>query len=364
MKCPFRAILFTLLIAAAIIFCGASICGATPVFQNAKHAAPAQADEQESLQGYEEDGNGCEYAAKEADILKRGRILIECIKNYPTLMLHLEKAYQSLLSNSHNDKKYQELEMLAEQWLKLHPNDLAAMTYDVEAAANLHHDEKYVQRATELYRMKPISDLAIGIAKAYERMNKIEKCLEWTEIAIKFPENEANFSLSFYLVQKYWESKDSAKTMEWAQATLKAADLVKHPRDETRKELFEKRHACYDIIGKNLYKQGQYPEAIRAFKQALKIKAYAEGYYYIGVCLQNQKKWDTLDNAMFWYAKTDLWCEKNVGESKECKEFATKAKENLEKLCGRMRDCTSMAVSKAYKWAKSKPDSFWISDEN
>jgi tetratricopeptide (TPR) repeat protein len=145
-----------------------------------------------------------------------------------------------------------------------------------------------------------------------------------------------------------------------AQATLKSNDLATNPSDATHKETMEKRNACYGIIGMISVEEKKYSEAIKAFKQALKIRENAEGYYHIALCLHAQIK---IDEAMLWYAKTDLWCEKNAKESNGCEDITPKAKENLEKIYRSIHD-VSFGLWKVYNQAKGKPDSFWTSDEN
>jgi tetratricopeptide (TPR) repeat protein len=358
MKCPSKVLFFVLLIS-TVIFFGAPICGASPVLQKPKLAAAAQEEEPESPPGYEEEYNCYQSATGEADMVKRGTMLIECIVKYPksTLMTNYESAYKALLFDASNNKKWQELETLAEQWLKLHPDDFDTKVRRAEAAAKLGHNEKYVQLAIELYKVKPTNDLAVDIAGVYKNLNNKAKYIEWTETALKYPDNDANFLLRLNLVQEYWESKDLPKTVEWARAALKSADRVKDPSKETQTQLVAVRHKCHDIIGKILYQQDKFAEAIKPFKQALKVEEYGEGYYLIGRCLHEQK---TADDAMIWYAKTVLWCEKRT---KECGEFGTKAKENLEKIYRSLHNNDISAIFKEYNKAKEKPDTYWTSDE-
>jgi tetratricopeptide (TPR) repeat protein len=366
MKCPFKVLLFVLSVSAAFIFSGASICGTPPVSQTAKPAATAQAaaqdDEQESPPGYEEEYN-CYLDAnkeKETNVLNSGKMLIDCMVKFPksTLMPNFEAAYKILIFESSNNKKYQELETLADQWLlRWHPNDYDFIIRSAEAADKLGHDEKYIQRATELYKVKAISSLAVDIASKYQKINKA-KSIEWTETAIKLPENDANFELRFFLVQTYVESKDYPKIMEWAQATLKAAERVQDPGKDTRARLVVVTHACHDLIG-NISKQDKkFPEAIKSFKEALKVKEYAEGYYYIGLCKHGQQK---ADDAMLWYAKTVVWCET---KTKECGEFASKAKENMESIYKILHDGSLVGIDKIYKKAREKDVKYWTSDES
>jgi hypothetical protein len=375
MKCPLKVLLFALPICAVILFCGASICGENPVSQTAIPAAEAQDDQQESPPGYELWYNCYQDATKETDILESGKKLIGCIKTYPesTLMPNYEGAYKRLLFESSEKKKYQEIETLAEQWLTLRPNDNDYETRlrIADAAWNLKHYAIYLKRAIELYKMKPISSLAEGIAGAFKITGDKAKYIEWTETAIKLPENEANFTLRLDLVQTYMEEepKNYPKIKEWAQAALKAASLVKDPSIATRAQLVSVRHFCHDIIGKILMNQDKkFPEAIMSFKQALNLKDYVEGYYYTGWCLhalykaeaqnKSEEAQKKADEAMLWYAKTEIWCE---NKAKECGEFAAKAKENLENIYKPQHDNSTFAIQKIYDKAKAKND--WTSDE-
>jgi tetratricopeptide (TPR) repeat protein len=149
--------------------------------------------------------------------------------------------------------------------------------------------------------------------------------------------------------------------LSWAQATPKSndTDTAINSNEAEQKELIEKRNTRYSIMGMILLKEKKYPEAIKAFKQALKIKQNAKDYYYIALCLHYQMR---ADEAMLWYAKTDLWCEKYAKESDECKEIMPKAKENLGKTCSSIHD--GPLQQKIYDTAKEKPDSFWTSDNS
>jgi tetratricopeptide (TPR) repeat protein len=356
MKCHFRVLLFALLIAGI----GASVCVAIPALQTTQPADETQGQVQESPPGYEEQYNCYQSATSEEDSVKRGTMLMECIKKYPdsTLMPNYEGEYRTLMFNSYTDKKWEELETLAEQWLTLHPDNPEATAYAADAAAKLHHIEKYIQWATKLFKMKPISKLAEDIADAYLAIHEEAKYIEWTEKAIEFPENKANYSLRLKLLKTYIEKKDHPKIMQWSQASLKSIDLVINPDEKTRKQLVEVRHFCHDIIGKIFYEQEKFPEAIKEFKEALKAKEYVEGYYYIGVCLHKQREGN---NAMLWYAKTELWCEKHGEESNECKELAPKAKENLKMIYLPLHNKSDVGMFKEYDKAKEKEDSFWTS---
>ena len=113
MKCPFRVLLFTLMLSGATIFCGTSICSAIPVLQDANDAAETPEEEKTP---YAIDYECYQNATKETDILKRGQMLLGCIENHktPTLMPNYEAAYSNLMFETHNDGKNKELLEMAE----------------------------------------------------------------------------------------------------------------------------------------------------------------------------------------------------------------------------------------------------------
>jgi len=349
MKCFFRTLLYALPVLTLSAVCGVSTSLANAELQRAKAQAAAQEEEPESPPGYEKEYEAWENAEKETDLLKRGSMVIAAITEFPksTLIPNFEATYKRTLSECYASQKFQELETLAEQWLKLHPNDFETIARIADAAVKLGHDDKYVQRLADLYKMKPTADLANDIAQTYKRMKNKAKYLEWVETALKHPENDSNFMLRLDLVQTYMEAKDLSKALEWSQATLKSTDLVKNPSAEVREQLRAVRHACNDIIAKILYGQDKYAEARKAFQQAIKLKKYDEGYYYVGLCLHAQRDAET---AMLWYAKA----------IQEGGEFAPKAKENLEKIYKSLHNDTLIGIEKVYKKAQEQPETFWM----
>ncbi len=346
MKCHFKIniFLFALLASTTVLFCIPVLGLAGTELQQQKPAVQAQ--EQEAEPEYSEDEyNAYDSASKEADPLKRGSMLIEFIQKYPKskLMTYVDASFKTLLFECSNNKKYAELETLAEQWLKIHPNNFDTIARVAEAAEKLGHDEKCVQCLLELYKMQPTGSMAYNISQTYKKMNNRAKYIEWIETVFRYPEYESDYKLRLDLVQLYADAKDFTKAAEYARATLKSGDLVKQPDAATQEQLRKIRRACNDIIGRNLIEQDKYAEAIEVFQQALKAEKYGEGYYYIALC---QRKQDKIDDAMLSYAKAEL----------QGGEAAPKAKEQLEQLYKALHNNTLIGIEKIYKKAKEQPE--------
>jgi tetratricopeptide (TPR) repeat protein len=335
--------LFFAMLAPAVIFFGVSFSCADAAMQQTESAA--QAEEQESSPEYIEQYEFWEKAANEPDIQKSAAMLIQFLEKYPKseLLKHAESSYGSLLVKCSNEKKFQELETLAEQWLKLHPADLQTLAYIATAAKELGHNEKRIQSLLEIYKMRTSGNLAIDIAQAYREAKNNAKYLEWTEIALGYPEYETDFRTRLDLVVQYLEEKNTAKALEHARSALKAADLVQNPSAETKAALLKVSRTCHDTIGKILIQQDKFDEAIKAFQQALKVEKSAESYYYIAYCLRMQEK---IDDALLWYARAE----------KQGGEYAPKAKENLEQLYKALHNNTLIGIEKIYRKAQDQSD--------
>jgi tetratricopeptide (TPR) repeat protein len=332
--------LFSMLAITAFAFAaiGVSYAGAEP--QQA-----ASAEEQESSPEYIEQYEAWEKAKDEPDLQKSATMLIQFLEKYPKseLRKHAEGSYLNVLIKCSESKKYQDLETLAEQWLKLRPGDLQTIGFIVSAARELGHNDKWTQNLVEIYKMQPTGNLANEIAQVFNKTGNKAKYLEWTDTALKSSEFETDFKTRLELVQFYVGEKNPPKALEYARAALKAADLVKEPAVETKQQLIKVRKACLDTIGKILLEQDQFEDAIKAFQQAHSLEKSGESCYFIAYCLRMQKN---VDDAMIWYAKA----EQNGGE------FAPKAKENLEQLYKALHNNTLIGIEKIYRKAQSQTD--------
>ncbi len=329
-----------LMVLAAFCFFNPTVDRAYAAFQDSAAA------EEEAVEdpGYtEEEYNEYMAATKEADPVKQGEMLLAYIEKYPEskLISYIDLAYKNLLFGLSENAKYQELEILAEKWREIHPEDLTMLGYIITAAQNLGHNEKLLNALLELYEIEATADRAFVIAKTYKAMNNNAKYLEWIETVFKYPEYNANYALRFDLVQYYLNEGDLCRAADYASMTVKAADLVQEPSAETKEHLRAVRRACYDIMGRNLYEKDKYEEAIHSFQQALTEEEYSWGWYYIGLCQRHLEK---IDDAMISLAKAD-----HIGG-----EAAPKAKDYLEKLYKALHNDTLIGIEKIYRKAKEQ----------
>jgi hypothetical protein len=295
----------------------------------------------ESIKPLEDQYDAYDAAKQEPDLNRRAALLIEFLRKYPTsaLVQNIDYDYVAMLEEASRGNKYDLLESLAENWLKIHPHDKNATRFLAEAAGNLKKYEKCGESFEEVYKMEPSSPVAREIYRCYQKTENLAKQTEWAEKLSKMPEFEDDYMLRFDLVMRYSKGKNLAKAAEYAQLTLKAADLAGQSDTKTNEQLRKVHRACHHVIASNLVEKRNFPEAVFAYKEALKDERYGEGYYGIGLCLDNQRE---IEEANLYYAMADL-----MGG-----ETAPKAKARLETLYKALHNNTLVGIDKVYQKAK------------
>jgi tetratricopeptide (TPR) repeat protein len=187
--------------------------------------------------------------------------------------------------------------------------------------------------------MQPVPSLAREILVSYQKAQNLPKESEWVEKLFKMPEFDSDYMLRFDYVMRSFKNNNLPKAAEYAQLTLKSAELVKKPDATSEEQLLKVRRACHHIIATELFEKGKYSEAISAFKKAIEAERYEDGYYKIGQCLDYQRE---IEEAIHYYAAAEL-----MGG-----EDAPKAKARLELLYKTLHNDTLIGIEKVYKRAK------------
>lgn len=326
-------------------FTGAITSRAAAAEQQPKAAAAAPAQESEETPYDEVEYGAYESATKEPDLAKRGTMLLDFIQKYPksALMPHINSAYDGLLRECSEGKKYELLESLSEKWLKTHPNDVRTLAFVAEATNNLQKYERCAECMEEIYKMQPSPTLAKEIFAGYQKINNLAKQTEWYEKLTKMSEFDADYALRYGFVLKYMESKNAPKAAEYCVATLKSADLVKKTDAESQEAVTKVRRACNHIIGLDLMERDKFGDAIPYFQKALKAQRYGEGYYWIGSC-QERLGQEKVEDAILSYAKSEL----------QSDDYSPKAKARLEQLYKALHNNTTIGIEKVYRKAKEE----------
>jgi tetratricopeptide (TPR) repeat protein len=240
-----------------------------------------------------------------------------------------------------NAKKFEQLEPLAEKWLKLHPGDKDTLVLVAMATANTGNLERCVECLEEIYLKEPSPELARDIFSKYQAIKNLAKQIEWADKLFKMQEFDTDYKLRYDFVTMYMGSNNYPKATEYARLALKSADLVESPDAKIADELRILRRGSNHVIGMHMMEQDKWQEAIEAFTRALKAERYDLGYFYIAMCLENQKK---VEEAMVEYAKAEL----------QRGEVEAKAKERLELLYKALHNDTTIGIDKKYRQAKEE----------
>jgi len=255
------------------------------------------------------------------------------------LAQNVDYEYTQMLKEASRGKKYDLLSALAEKWLQVHPHDKTTYEFIAEAANNLQQYEKYGSILEELYRMGPSSALAKEVYLCYKKTENFDRQREWAEKLSKMPEFQSDYMLHFDLVMKYSKDNNLGKAGEYARLTLKCADAATTTHAQAEAQLQQIRRVCHHIIASDLLEKKNFTDAITAYKEALKAERYGEGYYGIGLCLDNLKE---IESANLYYAMAEL----TGGED------APRAKTRLEALYKALHNNTLVGIDKVYQKAK------------
>jgi len=291
-------------------------------------------------------------AINEQDLLKRGDMLIDFIAKYPEselLELYVLPAYPRLLFECSQNNKYQELEILAEKWLDLYPDNLEAIAHAATAAEQLGHNEKFLKYLLIIYDMEPMGERAWFIADTYDKIGNLEKYVEWCEKTYTYPEYSGDYTLRLKLVQRFLEIENIDKASTYAAKTLEVFDAAENPDAAQQENIRSKRRICHHIIALKLYKEDKFQEAIKSFESALKAETYQEGFYRIGLCLWELKEGET---AHDYFSAAEL-----MGG-----EYTEKAKDYKEQLYKESHNNTLIGIEKVHKRAQALIDSYSASD--
>jgi len=310
---------------------------------------------EEEYAAWEAEYKAWETADKETDIPKSGAMLLEFIRKNPEskLVPYAENSYMRLLARCIEEKKYQDLEPLAEQWNAFKPGDQNTIAIIATAARELKHNEKYLWALEEMYKQTPRLDFAKEIAGLYKEMKNDARYIEWVEtVILKAPEEESDFRWHYELFHYYSTKNDSAKMREYAESTLKAIDQTQNPPADVAKILPDICHELNHSIGVMYFNDKKLDDAMAYFLKALGDKKYSNGYYWIGNCLWEQGH---ILNAILAFAKAQLLGE-SAQASDDDKSIAPKARERMEQLYKAMQNNTLVGIDRRYKRAQGMAD--------
>jgi tetratricopeptide (TPR) repeat protein len=349
MKSHPRTVILVVLV--LIAFCFPNTNTGYGYAQTQEKPAAAQSAEQEGVEVSDEEMAAYEAIKNEPDYKKRATKVLEYLGKYPKTLIrkNVEYEYTNLFELCNKEEKWELLHTLIEDWLALHPenpNRIELTKLNAKASEKLGDYQKCAECLEEIYAKQPSNELAYNIFLAYKKLNNLAKMIENADKILQMPEYAGFYWIPYEFLEKYNESKNVPKALEWAKKTMKSADLAKNLDAKQQEQLIEIRNACHLMIANDLAEKKKTKEAILEYRKAIKIKKSSAAYLNLGMCQWMLKDPAILDDAMIYLAIAEL-----IGE----KPAASKAKEQLEILYKSQHNDTLVGIDKnIYRKAKEE----------
>ena len=295
----------------------------------------------ERIRKIEDEHTAYYYATQEPDPEKRAVKLIDFNKTYPQskLGVYVRNTYMEMLESLHREKKNDLVVSIGEKWLAVYANDRNACAFVGDASMRLGKYQRCGECLEIVYGFMPSPKLARQIQVCYQKSDNRAKFIEWAEKLFTMPEFDSDYMLRQDCMMLFYNDNNLSKAARYAQLTLKSADMVQAPEPDTQEQLRKVHRACHHVIASSLMDQAKFTDAISEFEKALEAEKYAQGYYGIALCYDNDKQ---IDEAILYYAVAELM---GGGE-------APKAKVRLDTLYKAIHNDTLIGIDKVYSKAQ------------
>ena len=237
------------------------------------------------------------------DLKARAEGLIQFIKAHPKSKLgeYGMTVLPTSLPQLYEQKNMSALGSVAESFLELKPDDLAALGYSVEAFSAEKDYTKAAKYGEALYEKKPTVQIAQLLAQTYDQLKNEPKFVIYAEkCAAELPAKDG-FYYSAKLAHYYVTSrKDVTRSAQHFQKVLSAYGEEVPPGYNSTSWGQEKAFA-YSIIGRSAFDKKQFGAAVTAYNNSLRLfRQNDEAFYYLGMSY-----WGSSDtfNALKAFAK-------------------------------------------------------------
>jgi len=295
---------------------------------------------------YKKDYAQYEGIKKEADIQKRGDLLLAFMKEHPIsrMLTYVAGDYLECVKPHIQNKDWAKAISMEEGLLALMPTDKSVQAAAVpEPGASdflknvLAPAQKQVQTALmaayfqsnnvpkaaeigeKIYAAAPDKTMAATLADIYLKMQNYDKYLQYGEkILADFPMEQA-YGTALQMAQVYLQKQDVNKAKE---LYTKVMDVYgdKVPPGLQEQQWNATRALAFGVFAAGAYAQKDYPKTIELYEKVAKFDPKRDdAYYFIGMCKWNSKD---PDGAMDSFAKASV-----LG-----KAYAKRAEDYLEQL--------------------------------
>ncbi|MFN8007272.1 MAG: hypothetical protein U0V70_09665 [Terriglobia bacterium] len=220
------------------------------------------------------------------DLKSRAEGLANFIKTHPNSKLneYASSQFAPIERQLYDQKDMANLATVAELYLQLKPDDVAALGYATEANYATKNYAKAAQYGEAFYKTKPSKELAQLLAFSFDQLKNEPKFVVYAEKCVAdMPPKDGFFyaaKLSFYFAGQ----RNIPKAAAYCQKMMTTYGEGEIPPGYTTASWNQEKARSYAIIGRSLYDRKQYPAAVGAFNNSLKyFPQNDEAFYYIGM---------------------------------------------------------------------------------
>ena len=301
----------------------------------APNLVPAQEKEEYTEEEYKE----YQDIQAEKDPAKKTDMIVKFLQEKPksSLRKYITADFNQALNGLRAEKKWSQIIPLGDKFLDVAPGDeftIGLMAAAYEATGNA---KGFATFGEKLYASKPNADLAMEIARSYQKLGNEAKYLQWREKVLA--SNPDNVEILIDMTQKYYARQNKAQALKYAKLCLAALPKAKKPASVSEtawtNTVSSGYAIAYGVVGSNAYESNNYSAAITNLENAVKyFKRNETAYYFLGLSYWQSGK---SGPAMLNFAKAYLM----KGST------ASSAKKYLDQLSASSRTNINSVLQKA-----------------
>ncbi|HTY64745.1 MAG TPA: hypothetical protein VMG30_21025 [Acidobacteriota bacterium] len=253
----------------------------------------------------EEEYKGLTDIQNEKDATKKADMILSFLKEKPKSAYrpNVMAEYQKIIIDLKNEKKWNQIIAIGDKIIDVAPGDDFTEKALVVAYEETNNMKGFATYGEKVYPQKPSAELAMAIAKAYQKLGNDAKFNQWKEKVLQQDPN--NIEILIDMMKRYQASNNSAQALKYAKSCLQVLPTAKKPEGIEAlawKNQTDAAYAvAYGVIGANAYQNQKYAEAITNLTSATKYwKNMDQAYYTMGLCYWQQQK---MEPAMLNFAK-------------------------------------------------------------
>jgi len=253
----------------------------------------------------EEEYKSLQDIQAEKDVGKKTDMIFKFLKEKPKTSYkpQVTAEFQKVIFDLRNEKRWTQIVTLGERFLEIAPNDDFTIKELTVACEETNNSRCFATYGEKVYASKPSAELALEIARAYQKLGNDAKYFQWREKVLASDPN--NVEVLIDMTKRYMASENTAQALKYARNSLKVLPTAKKPAemdDLAWKNLVSQGYAvAYGVIGADAFQHKNYAEAIKNLDSAAKYyKRYDMAYYYLGMSYWQQ---NALEPAMLNFAK-------------------------------------------------------------